>query len=97
MAEKTLSDIIGGGGFSIKSLQRGTSNFSGTNRTRDVTISAVVMAMSIADHSWSSYKSGTNDGASQVELTTTTNLNFSRGGNATDAMSKLSWQVIEYE
>lgn len=80
----------------IKSLQRGTSSFSGTNRDRDVTVSAVVMAMSVVDHSWKTYLGNTNMSSIAV-LETATNIRFSRGGAFSDSISGISWQLIEYE
>lgn len=97
MTEFTLTDIVGGGGgLAIKSLQRGLTSFSGTNRTRNVTVTAVVMAMSVVHHSWRTYLTSWQN-ASRVELTTTTNLYFGRGANVSDAISELSWELIEYE
>lgn len=95
MTAYTLSDIVGGGGISVKSLQRGVTDFNSTNYNRTITVSAVVMAMSLATVSFRTWGSGANQHPS-VELTATTTLFFERGSNW-NGTDEMSWQLIEYE
>jgi len=81
---------------SIKSIQRGTSNWS-----RTITISAVNTAKSFV--SWNGYEilgtaSGTNDEYSRITLTNSTTLTVSAasGGTGGAYNRKYYWEVVEY-
>ena len=93
MAAINLSTIVGGS--AIKSVQRGQATWSGSTQLVNVTITAVVMAKSFVRMSFKT-TSGDYSGVVTARLTTTTNLELSRGGNTSGTFT-MDWEVIEYE
>ena len=88
------SEIFGGGGGGIKSVQRGSASLPSSTSTVTITISAVDTSKTVV----------TNLGASafnafqmnyRLELTSATTVTVYRV-NASNAQT-LSWEVIEFE